>query len=907
MKGILTIKWKMAAQLILTGMLVSIGVPWCAADYNGDGEVDLAVYDQTTGKWNIRSLSGDVILTNAMWGGTGWTAVPGDFDGDRRDDLAAYKESIGKWNILSVSGSAILTDYSFGETGKTPVQGDFDGDGRSDLALYNESSGDWDIRTVAGSAILSFSGFGGAGYSAVPGGDFDGDGKTDPAIYRAADGVWSVGLSGNNYVVFTLGGFGAVGAIPLAADSDGDGKADPTVYEESSGNWFVKLSANGYATVTFCFGGPGYIAFAADFDGDGKADPTVYEESTGTWKFWFSSEDYTCTTRYLGGPNNVPVENLHAGSPLAPPGSISADCRTNEIYLSWASCQAATGYEVWRHTSSNNVSASRIGMTANTWFADTDVSYDYLYHYWVKATNSYTFSCFSAYTTGYKKIMPPTGVSASDGTYTDKVRVTWTAGIGATAYEVWRGTTNVSASAAKIGDATGTTYNDTGATADVLYYYWVKGKIATQTSAFSDPDSGYAAVTSYTGSADLSAGSVLFTPVIFSAGAHPELVMLLLVNNGPNRMAGTPVLFDFYLSRNTVFGDADDLWMGDYSADVTLDVNGYTTVIVSDAGLSKITIPSDADGNYYVFARARHGGTLSDPDDSNNVVMRSGAVIVGSGSLLKTPVAGDFDGDGKTDLALYQEATGTWQVKLSGSGYGLVEISGYGAVGCAPLAGDFDGDGQDDPAVYQESTGSWYVWLSASEYAPATVNLGGIGYSPAKGDFNGGGRSDLAVYRAATGYWLMIMAETTALSYSQFGMDGYAPVTGDYDGDRKTDLALYKAATGTWYVKLSGSGNAVSLTGFGGTGYQPVSGDYDGDGKQDLMLYQESTGTWMVRLSGSDYAIASLEGYGGLGWTPVVGDYDGDSQADLVVYEAATSTWTFRLSASGYVPIPVVF
>ncbi len=72
----------------------------------------------------------------------------------------------------------------------------------------------------------------------------------------------------------------------------------------------------------------------------------------------------------------------------------------------------------------------------------------------------------------------PTGVAASDGTFADRVRVTWTAVTGATAYEVWRGTSSGSASAVKISaaDVIGTTYDDTTAAAGTTYYYWVKAK-----------------------------------------------------------------------------------------------------------------------------------------------------------------------------------------------------------------------------------------------------------------------------------------------------------------------------------------------------------------------------------------------------------------------------------------------
>jgi hypothetical protein len=98
----------------------------------------------------------------------------------------------------------------------------------------------------------------------------------------------------------------------------------------------------------------------------------------------------------------------------------------------------------------------------------------------------------------YKEICspptPPTGVSSSDGTYCDRVRVSWVDN-GATSYEIWRYTSDDSGSASWIDDDTASPYDDTSAEAGTIYWYWVKAKNSCGTSGFSNGDSGYCVIT----------------------------------------------------------------------------------------------------------------------------------------------------------------------------------------------------------------------------------------------------------------------------------------------------------------------------------------------------------------------------------------------------------------------------
>ncbi|MFH1476884.1 MAG: immunoglobulin domain-containing protein, partial [Verrucomicrobiota bacterium] len=87
----------------------------------------------------------------------------------------------------------------------------------------------------------------------------------------------------------------------------------------------------------------------------------------------------------------------------------------------------------------------------------------------------------------------PTGISASDGAYYDKVRITWSAASGATGYEVWRSISNDTANASNLVTTTAITYDDLTAatTPGTILYYWVKAVNAAGASDFSAGDSGY--------------------------------------------------------------------------------------------------------------------------------------------------------------------------------------------------------------------------------------------------------------------------------------------------------------------------------------------------------------------------------------------------------------------------------
>lgn len=85
---------------------------------------------------------------------------------------------------------------------------------------------------------------------------------------------------------------------------------------------------------------------------------------------------------------------------------------------------------------------------------------------------------------------PATSLSASDDTFSDRVRLTWTAGSGATSYDIYRHTTSTFASASLIGNVTGTSFDDLTAVAGTAYSYWVVSRNTAGTSSPAGPETG---------------------------------------------------------------------------------------------------------------------------------------------------------------------------------------------------------------------------------------------------------------------------------------------------------------------------------------------------------------------------------------------------------------------------------
>ena len=97
------------------------------------------------------------------------------------------------------------------------------------------------------------------------------------------------------------------------------------------------------------------------------------------------------------------------------------------------------------------------------------------------------------------------------------------------------------------------------------------------------------------------------------------------------------------------------------------------------------------------------------------------------------PVARDYDGDGRTDLAVFRPLTSTWFIRYSSTQYSYANFSAivWGSPGDVPVPGDYDNDGRADVVVYRPSTGYWYLLLSSDGFTSgAVIKWGGPGDVP---------------------------------------------------------------------------------------------------------------------------------------------------------------------------------
>ncbi len=231
-----------------------------AADFNGDGYLDLAFTNDPTGVSLVALGYGKGAFNSA--GELYTQSLPlgmavGDFNGDGKLDVAVANGGTTKFPQSGVSVSLGNGDGTFTQAAGSPsslgqslyaiVAADFNGDGKLDLAVTDFAANV--VYILLGNGDGTFQGPitipVGNGPEAIVAGDFNNDGKLDLAIANASDNTVTL-LLGNGDGTFAeaSGSPYAVGNDPVAivaADFNGDGRLDLAVANNSDGTVSILL------------------------------------------------------------------------------------------------------------------------------------------------------------------------------------------------------------------------------------------------------------------------------------------------------------------------------------------------------------------------------------------------------------------------------------------------------------------------------------------------------------------------------------------------------------------------------------------------------------------------------------------------------------------------------------------
>jgi hypothetical protein len=347
-------------------------------------------------------------------------------------------------------------------------------------------------------------------------------------------------------------------------------------------------------------------------------------------------------------------------------------------------------------------------------------------------------------------------------------------------------------------------------------------------------------------------------------------------------------------------------------------VEEYVTVLLSNGDGSFQTLPSVYFGRYVnCFAVGDFNGDgkadlavlLGGPQQGPSG--RTVSIMLGNGDGTFQPpqdyragedpsfvAVGDFNGDGKLDLAVTNKTSNSVSILL-GNGDGTFRPQAFYASQMEPVfvaVGDFNGDGKADLAVSNGGSNSVSILQGngdgtfrqaksyATEVGPAAVSVG---------DFNGDGKADLAVvnWGSNTVSILLGNGDGSFRPQTAFGA-GRAPnavAVADLNGDGKLDLAVTSAPT----QLSSGSSVVTILLGKGDGTFQPsvnyapggfavAIADFNGDGKPDLAVAAFAMTILLGRGNGIferpvSYSVSSFPN------SVAAGDFDGDGKPDLAI------------------------
>jgi len=251
-----------------------------------------------------------------------------------------------------------------------------------------------------------------------------------------------------------------------------------------------------------------------------------------------------------------------------------------------------------------------------------------------------------------------------------------------------------------------------------------------------------------------------------------------------------------------------------------------------------------------------------------------------------TPVVGDWNGDGKTEIGVCY--SGQWWLDYNGNGVwdgpSVDKYYTFGSPGSMLIIGDWNGDGKTEIGTY--NAGTWQLDYNGNGVwdGPVTDRQYTWGWSastPVIGDWNGDGATKIGVYYSGQ-WWLDYNGngvwDPAVDKQHIWGWSDSTPIIGDWNRDGTRKIGVYDS--GQW--RLDYNGNGVwdgpvidRVYTWGWSAAMPVVGDWNGDGTTKIGVYYN--GQWWLDHNGNGVWDGSPgDQYGSIGssgWIPLIGKW----------------------------------
>ncbi|HEY6272858.1 MAG TPA: choice-of-anchor D domain-containing protein [Terriglobales bacterium] len=768
---------------------------------------------------------------------------------------------------------------SVGTNPEGVVTADFNLDGNADVAVSNDGS----------SSITVLLGNGHGGYSAAPTisgnmlfpgplavGDFNNDGKPDLAVTNSGNNTVTIWL-GNGDGTFTLGGSPiAVGSDPqgiVAGDFNRDGKVDLAVANNVSQTISILLGNGngGFAPAsppTLSDTTQPYALAVADFNRDGKLDIVSVGALSNSLSVFLGNGDGTfepsVSTAGFPADNGVAVADFNKDG--IPDVAASSQIGYVSIFL-------GNGDGTFHAASGSPISSpgEPLGVVAGDFNRDGNPDF---------AVANYGSNAVSVF------------LGHGDGTFAAATGSPYA--VGSSPY----------------GLATGNFSGHGGL--DLVVTNSGSGTITFLFNSTPTPTPTLTTLTSSPNPATFGT-AVTFTATVTGAGGTPTGTVTFddgttslgtaTLNNGVAALTiSTLIVGDHEISASYA-GDSN--FAASDSAPTTLQTGlepySVATADFNGDGLLDLAIVNYTGSTVSIFLNSVHGF----PSAPTSTLALPGA---GPQSV----AVGDFNGDGKPDLALTMAALDQVVVAL-GNGDGTFTLSTPAAVGIFPtgvVAGDFNRDGKLDVAVTNlfDNTVSVLLGTGTGTFeSTQTVSGSGITspYSLITTDFNHDGKPDLAVDNGDATLSILLgdgLGGFTAASGSPIA-GGLGFGVGDLSINGNQDIVV-ATVTGQVIVQLgNGAGGFAMAPGspivVGGYLYALAVGDFNGDGKPDLAATDYTANVLDILLgegNGDFTLVSGAPPATGSGPRSVaVGDFNSDGKLDLATANAVDNTATVLL------------